>query len=69
MSPHKNSQPTVEPLTHTRAVTPTHLTKVEGPYGPSHFVLRKTGGKDILFLISTGCTTNMLSHHIFDRLS
>ena len=40
----------------------------ERPHGPSYFLPGKVEGRPALFLIDTGCTTNLLGKHIFDRL-
>ena len=38
------------------------------PYTTSYFLSGKLEGKPVQFLIDTGCTTNLLSKHVFDRL-
>ena len=35
------------------------------PYTPSYFFPGKLEGKPVLFLVDTGCTTNLLSKHVF----
>jgi len=39
------------------------------PNGSSYFLPSKLGGKSATFLLDTGCTTNLLSRHLFDTLS
>ena len=41
---------------------------VRRPYGASYFVPGKLAGRPVHFLIDTGCTTNLLGKHVFDRL-
>lgn len=38
------------------------------PYNSSYFLPESVSGKVVLFLIDTGCTTNTLAKHVFDRL-
>ena len=42
---------------------------VEKPYQPSYFLPGKVEGKAALFLLDTGCNTNLISKHVFDRLA
>lgn len=42
---------------------------IEKPYQPSYFLPGKVEGKAALFLLDTGCNTNLLSKHVFDRLA
>ena len=42
---------------------------VEKPYQPSYFLPGKTEGTPALFLLDTGCNTNLISKHVFDRLT
>jgi len=37
-------------------------------YGSSYFLPKKMSGKAARFLLDTGCTTNLLSKHLFDTL-
>jgi len=39
------------------------------PYGSSYFLPGKLAGKAVTFLLDTGCTTNLLSQHLFDTFS
>ena len=41
---------------------------LERPYTTSYFLPGKLEGRPVQFLIDTGCTTNLLSKHVFDRL-
>ncbi len=41
---------------------------VDAPHQTSYFILGKTEGKIIQFLLDSGCTTNILSQHAFERL-
>ena len=41
---------------------------LEKPYTTSYFLLGKLEGKPVQFLVDTGCTTNLLFKHVFDRL-
>ena len=41
---------------------------LERPYTTSYFLPGKLEGKPVQFLVDTGCTTNLLSKHVFDRL-
>ena len=41
---------------------------VRRPYGASYFLPGKLAGHPVHFLIDTGCTTNLLGKHVFDRL-
>ena len=38
------------------------------PYNTCYFLPGKVQGKPVRFLIDTGCTTNLLAKHVFDRL-
>ena len=38
------------------------------PHQASYFVPGKVEGRPVQFLIDTGCTTNLLAKHVFDRL-
>ena len=38
------------------------------PHQASYFVPGRVEGRSIQFLIDTGCTTNLLGKHVFDRL-
>ena len=38
------------------------------PYSSSFFLPGKVMGRPVQFLIDTGCTSNLLSRHVFDRL-
>ena len=38
------------------------------PHQASYFILGKVEGRAAQFLLDTGCTTNLLSKHLFDRL-
>jgi len=39
------------------------------PHGNSYFLPRKIAGKSATFLLDSGCTTNLISHQLFDTLS
>ena len=41
---------------------------LDRPFGPSYFIPGRVEGKPVLCLIDTGCTTNLLGKHVFDRL-
>ena len=41
---------------------------LDRPYTTSYFLPGKLEGKSVQFLIDTGCTTNLLSRHVFDWL-
>ena len=41
---------------------------LERPYTTSYFLPRKLSDKPVQFLIDTGCTTNLLSKQVFNRL-
>ena len=41
---------------------------LERPYTTGYFLPRKLEGKPVQLLMDTGCTTNLLSKHVFDRL-
>ena len=41
---------------------------LDRPFGPSYFIPGRVEGKPTLCLIDTGCTTNLLGKHVFDRL-
>ena len=41
---------------------------LERPYTTSYFLPGKLEGRPVQFLVDTGCTTNLLSKHVFDRL-
>ena len=41
---------------------------LQRPIGSSYFLPGKAEGKAVLFLIDTGCNTNLLSKHLFDKL-
>ena len=43
---------------------PTH----ERPFGFSYFIPGWVEGKPVLCLLDTGCTTNLVEKHVFDRL-
>jgi len=38
------------------------------PLGDSYFLLGKVTGQAVIFLLNSGCTTNLLSHRVFDAL-
>ena len=38
------------------------------PYRASYFIPGKVEGRPAQFLLDTGCTTNLLAKHVFDRL-
>jgi len=38
------------------------------PHGDSYFLPGKVAGKPVTFLLDSGCTTNLLSHRVFDAL-
>ena len=38
------------------------------PYNTSYFVPGRIEGSPVQFLLDTGCTTNLISKHVFDRL-
>jgi len=38
------------------------------PPGDSYFLLGKMTGQAVIFLLDFGCTTNLLSHRVFDAL-
>ena len=38
------------------------------PYRASYFIPGKVEGRAVQFLLDTGCTTNLLAKHVFDRL-
>ena len=40
---------------------------LERPYSTSYFLPGKLERRPVQFLVDTGCTTNLLSKHIFDR--
>ena len=41
---------------------------LERPHKPSYFLPGRLEGRPVQFLIDTGCTTNLLSKQVFDRL-
>ena len=41
---------------------------LERPYTTSYFLPGKLEGKPVQFLVDTGCTTNLLSKHVLNRL-
>ena len=41
---------------------------LDRPFGPSYFIPGKIEGKPVLCLLDTGCTTNLIGKHVFDRL-
>ena len=41
---------------------------LDRPFGPSYFIPGKVEGKPVLCLLDTGCTTNLIGKHVFDRL-
>ena len=41
---------------------------LERPYSTSYFLSGKLEERPVKFLVDTGCTTNLLSMHVFDRL-
>ena len=41
---------------------------LQRPIGSSYSLPGKAEGKSVLFLIDTGCNTNLLSKHLFDKL-
>ena len=41
---------------------------LEKPYTTSYFLPGKLEGRPVQFLVDTGCTTNLLSKQVFDRL-
>jgi len=56
---------------HAHEVSPqaTNRSVSAQPYGSSYFLPGKLAGKAVTFLLDTGCTTNLLSWHLFDALS
>ena len=42
--------------------------KVREPHSTSYFIPGKISGKRLRFLLDSWCTTNILSHQVFDRL-
>jgi len=56
-----------------REVSPTrvrHKGRVRvQPHGNSYFLPAKIAGKAVTFLLDSGCTTNLVSHQLFDTLS
>ena len=38
------------------------------PYSNSYFIPGTIEGRPVQFLVDTGCTTNLISKHVFDRL-
>ena len=41
---------------------------LDRPFGPSYFIPGRVEDKPALCLIDTGCTTNLIGKHVFDRL-
>ena len=41
---------------------------LERPYGTSYFLSGKIEGRPLRLLLDTGCTTNLLGKHVYDRL-
>jgi len=39
------------------------------PRGRGYFLPGKLAGKDVTFLLDPGCTTNLLSWHLFDTFT
>ena len=73
-SPSKKAAPVVE-----QAQPPPTQTRLRGsdfqaqqvydrPYRASYFIPGKVEGRSAQFLLDTGCTTNLLAKHVFDRL-
>ena len=42
---------------------------LDRPLGLSYFIPGKVEGKPVLCLLDTGCITNLIGKHVFDRLS
>jgi len=58
------------PAVRTQVVSPSETNRCRStqPYGSSYFLPGKILGKAATFLLDTGCTTNLLSRHLFDTL-
>ena len=41
---------------------------MDRPFGPSYFIPGRVEGKPVSCLLDTGCTTNLVGKHVFDRL-
>ena len=46
----------------------TKVQVVERPYATRYFLSGELGDKQVQFLVDTGCTTNLLSKQVFDKL-
>jgi len=46
----------------------TNRSRSTQPHGGNYFLPRKILGKAAIFLLDTGCTTNLLSRRLFDTL-
>lgn len=54
--------------TATERRTTVIASRIERPYLPSYFLPGRIESKVVQFLVDTGCTTNLISKHVFDRL-
>ena len=47
---------------------PQEVKQLERPHGPSCFLPGKVGRVPVQILVDTGCTTNLMSKRVFDKL-
>ena len=59
---------TLPTTSHREMAEDTMVQALERPYTTSYFLPGKLEGRPVQFLVDTGCTTNLLSKHVFDRL-
>jgi len=61
----------MHPQLHAHEASPPDMNRSVSaqPHGISYFLPGKLAGKAATFLLDTGCTTNLLSRHLFDTLS
>ena len=52
----------------TGTLEPQEVRQLERPHGPSCFLPGKVGKVPVVILVDTGCTTNLMSKRIFDKL-
>ena len=50
-------------------VNSSHLQTDWKPYSTSYFLPGRIEGRPVQFLVDTGCTTNLIAKHVFNRLS